>query len=216
MDYAMKRAEYIANRDAKFASYNSDRLTRNINANRGKLTNQGKIITQLIAISTATPSKRTSQELERFKRDIDDRCADIEAGYEILLSRTVANSDAEREIQAAQEAALTVHANFVHDTIAALAVTPAAALQVPRTYADEGSVKPKENLKLKTLTMEFNPQEYQSWQDKYNICYTASRMATGSNLEQRGYLYSCIEESLQAKISRTLPETAEIQNGRSR
>ena len=35
-------------------------------------------------------------------------------------------------------------------------------------------------------------------------------MTNRSNLEQRGYLYSCIEESLQANISRTLPETAEI------
>ena len=35
-------------------------------------------------------------------------------------------------------------------------------------------------------------------------------MANGSNLEQRGYLYSCIEESLQANIGRTLPETADI------
>ena len=43
MDYATKRAEYIANRDAKFANYTSDRLTRSINAHRGKLTNQGKI-----------------------------------------------------------------------------------------------------------------------------------------------------------------------------
>ena len=98
MDYATKRQEYIENRDANFASYNSDRLTRSINAHRGKLTSQGKLITQLIAISAATPSKRTSQELERLKRDIDDKCADIEAGYEILLNRAVANSDAEREI----------------------------------------------------------------------------------------------------------------------
>ena len=138
-------------------------------------------------------SKRTSQELERLKRDIDDKCADIEAGYEILLNRAIANSDAEREIQRSLEAALAVHATMSRDTMAALAIAPAATLQVPfRANADEGSVKPKENLKPKTLTMEFKPQEYQSWQDKYKIYYTASRMAIGSNLEQRGYLYSCI------------------------
>ena len=212
MDYATKRAEYIANRDAKFANYTSDRLTRSINAHRGKLTNQGKIVAQLITISAATPSKRTSQELERFKRDIDDKCNDIEAGYEILLSRATSGSDTEKEIQTAQDAALAMHANLVRDIIAALAIAPAAALPVPvpRTNTDEGSVKPKENLKPKTLTMEFKPQEFQSWQDKYKIYYTASRMNNGSNLEQRGYLYSCIEESLQANISRTLPETAEI------
>ena len=211
MDYATKRQEYIENRDANFASFNSDRLTRSINAHRGKLTNQGKLITQLIAISAATPSKRTSQELERLKRDIDDKCADIEAGYEILLNRAVANSDAEREIQKSLDAALAAHATLSRDTMAALAIAPAATLQIqPRASADEGSVKPKENLKPKTLTMEFKPQEYQSWQDKYKIYYTASRMANGSNLEQRGYLYSCIEESLQANIGRTLPETAEI------
>ena len=128
MDYATKRAEYIANRDAKFANYTSDRLTRSINAHRGKLTNQGKIVAQLIAISTATPSKRTSQELERFKRDIDDKCNDIEAGYEILLSRATPGSDTEKEIQTAQDAAMAIHANLVRDIIAALAIAPAAAL----------------------------------------------------------------------------------------
>ena len=53
---------------------NNKGLTWSINTHIGKLNNQGKLIGQLITINTATPSKGTSQELERFKQDIDDKC----------------------------------------------------------------------------------------------------------------------------------------------
>ena len=66
-------------------------------------------------------------------------------------------------------------------------------------------VKLKEGLKPTILTLDFNPQEFQAWQNKFRIYYRTSRMNMADSEEQQGYFYSCISEHLQAVITRITP-----------
>ena len=59
-------------------------------------------------------------------------------------------------------------------------------------------VKLKEGLKPTTLMLNFNPQEFQAWQNKFKIYYRTSHMNMGDAKEQRGCFHSCISEHLQA------------------
>ena len=76
--------------------------------------------------------------------------------------------------------------------------------------AEGDQVKLKEGLKPTVLTLDFNPTEFQAWQNKFKIYYRTSRMNTADNEEQRGYFYSCISEHLQAVITRNTPTDASI------
>ena len=80
-----------------------------------------------------------------------------------------------------------IHSETSKRIIRILATAPTAT---PAANAapngEEGSVKPKTDLKPKTLTLDFNPQEFQAWQEKFKIYYQASRMANGSIGEQAG------------------------------
>ena len=60
------------------------------------------------------------------------------------------------------------------------------------------------------LTLDFNPQEFQAWQNKFWIYYRTSRMNTADTEEQRGYFYLCISEHLQALITRNTRTGATI------
>ena len=71
-------------------------------------------------------------------------------------------------------------------------------------------MKLKEGLKPTVLTLDIYPLEFQAWQNKFKIYYRTSRMNTADNEEQRGYLYSCISEHLQAVITRNPPTGASI------
>lgn len=71
-------------------------------------------------------------------------------------------------------------------------------------------MKLKEGLKQTILTLDFNPQKFQAWQNKFRIYYRTSRMNTADTEEQRGYFYSCISEHLQAVITRNIPAGANI------
>ena len=60
------------------------------------------------------------------------------------------------------------------------------------------------------MKLDFNPQEFQAWQNKFRIYYKTSRKNTVDAEEQRGYFYSCISEHLQAVITRNMPAGATI------
>ena len=93
-------------------------------------------------------------------------------------------------------------------TLGASPATHDQAAAPARAGGDQ--VKLKEGLKQSVLTLDFNPLEFQAWQNKFKIYYRTSRMNTADTEEQRGYFYSCISEHLQAVITRNTPTGASI------
>ena len=74
-----------------------------------------------------------------------------------------------------------IHTDISKKMMRLLATAPiATAAGNLAPNGEEGSVKPKADLKPKTLMLNFNPQEFQAWQEKFKIYYQASRMAYGS------------------------------------
>ena len=112
----------------------------------------------------ASPSQQAAQELECLKQAIDWKVEDIEAGYYILLGR----------LNTAVETTINRHATISQGTVEALGSAPAAAPAC--TGGDQ--VKLKEGLKPSILTLDFNPQEFQAWQNKFRFYYRTSRMNT--------------------------------------
>ena len=210
-DYNARRTAYVQKRDTDMESYTQERLLRSVQAHRGKMTKLITLAETLIGICTASPSRRATQELEKIKRELDDKCLDTEAGLEILARRATEGDAMDKEAATRLAETRAIHSDVSKLIMRVLATAPTATpAGNAAPNAEEGSVKPKTDLKPKTLTLDFNPQEFQAWQEKFKIYYQASRMANGSIGEQRGYLYSCIEESLQASISRSLDPEAPV------
>ena len=188
-----------------------ERLLKIVQAHRSKMTKLVTLAETFIGICEASPSRRATQELEKVKREIDDKCLDMEAGLEILIRRATTGDGMETEATNRLTETRAIHTDISKKMMRILATAPiATAAGNLAPNGEEGSVKPKADLKPKTLMLNFNPQEFQAWQEKFKIYYQASRMAYGSIGEQRGYLYSCIEESIQASISRSLDPEAPV------
>ena len=73
--------------------------------------------------------------------------------------------------------------------VEALGAAPATHDQAAAPARDQ--VKLKEGLKPTVLTLDFNPLEFQAWQNKFRIYYRTLRMNTADTEEQRRYFYSC-------------------------
>ena len=103
------------------------------------------------------------------------------------------------------------HANVSKRMVEALGAAPATQDPADAPARAGGNlVKLNEGLKPTILTLDFNPQEFQAWQNKFRIYYRTSRMNTADSEEQRGYFYSCISEYLEAVIARNTPTGAAI------
>ena len=144
-----------------------------------------------------------------MKRSIDWKVKDIEAGYDILLSRLEADYPDNIQLSNTIKTAVNTHMEISRRIVELLGATP-NPLNEPgaapaRTARDE--VKLKKGLKPTTLTLDFKPKEFQAWQNKFKIYYRTSRMNTA---EKRGYFYSCISEHLKAVILRNTPAGANI------
>ena len=77
--------------------YTQERLLKSVQAHRGKMTKLITLAETLIGICTASPSRRATQELEKIKRELDDKCLDTEAGLEILARRATEGDAMDKE-----------------------------------------------------------------------------------------------------------------------
>ena len=73
-DYNARRAAYVLKRDTQ------ERLLKSVRAHRSKMTKLVTLAETFIGICEASPSRRATQELEKVKRELDDKCLDMEAG----------------------------------------------------------------------------------------------------------------------------------------
>ena len=108
-DYIARRTAYVQKRDTDMESYTQERLLKSIRAHRGKLTKLITLAETLISICTASPSSRATQELEKIKRELDDKCVDTEAGLEILARRATAGNAMETEATNRMTEARDIH-----------------------------------------------------------------------------------------------------------
>ena len=154
--------------------------------------------------------------METFKQSTNWKVEDIEAGYDILLNRMETEDPNYLRPNNSVEEAVGIHAEISRRLEELLGTTPiplneAGAAQA-RLAGDQ--VKLKEGLKPTTLTLGFNSQEFQAWQNKFKINYRTSRMNTANAKEQQDYLYLCVLEHLQAVILRNTPHGSEHILGR--
>ena len=165
----------------------------------------------MITTLGATTSKRVAQELECLKQQINWKVEDIEAGYNIILSRIETDDPKYTRLNAQVEGTIVRHADISKRIVEALGAVPAAQrLANAPARAGRNQVKLKEGLKPTVLTLDFNPQEFQAWQNKFRIYYQTSKINTANVEEQQGYFYSCISEYLQAVITGNTPTGATI------
>ena len=197
--------------NAKFEGMDAASLERSVTTHIGMLTKFTNLANIIITTLKRTSSQRAAQELERLKQQIDWKVEDIEAGYDILLA-DLATDDAEYvRLNAIVVETVGRHATISKKMVEAIGAAPATqdtAATPARAGGDQ--VKLKKGLKPTILTLDFNPQEFQAWQNKFGIYYRMSRMSTANPEEQRGYFYSCISEHLQAVLTRNTPIGASI------
>ena len=142
----------------------------------------------MITTLGATPLQRAAQELERPIQQTDWKGEDFEAGYDILLAELATDDPDYVRLKAIVEETIDRHANISQRLVQALgaALTAQQGPEEDPARAGGDQVKLKEGLNTTVLTLEFNPQEYQGWQNKFWIYYRMSRMSTADTEEQRG------------------------------
>ena len=194
-------------RNTKFEEMDDDCLERSLTSHRGTLTKFTNLAGIIITTLAAMLSKRAAQELERLRQQIDWKVEDIEAGFDILLARFETDDDEYTGLNALVEGTITRHAAISKRIVEDLGSAPAAQQPAdPPARATGDQVKLKEGLRPTVLILDFNPQEFHAWQNKFRIYYRTSRINTADMEEQWGYFYSCISEHLQAVITRNMPQ----------
>ena len=158
---------------------------RSVTSHRGMLTKFTNLTNIMITMLQMTPSQRAAQELERLKQQIDWKVKDIEAGYNILHADLATDDDDYTRVNKIVVQTVGRHAEISRRMIKALGAAPATQDQAAapaRVGGDE--VKLKEGLKHTVLTLDFNPLEFQAWQNKFKIYYRTLWMKTADPEEQ--------------------------------
>ena len=117
--------------------------------------------------------------------------------YDILLADLAPDNDDYKQLDELFTTTVGKHADISKKMVEALGAAPSTHDQAAAPARAGGDqVKLKEGLKPSVLTLDFNPLEFQAWQNKLKIYYRTSRINTADTKEQRGYFYSCISEHL--------------------